>query len=179
MEFEYTLKIPKERIAVLIGKKGQTKKFLEDNTNTSIDIDSKEGDVNFKGEDSLKMFTLREVVKAIGRGFNPELAQLLLKQDYVLEIIPLLDHLKNKNHLERVKGRIIGAEGKSRDIIEKLTDTFISVYGKTVSIIGQSQDVVIAKRAIESLITGSPHSNVYKFLEKNKVQKRKRELLDW
>ncbi|MFT4260939.1 MAG: KH domain-containing protein [Candidatus Woesearchaeota archaeon] len=179
MEFNYELKIPKDRIAVLIGKEGAVKEELELLTGINIDIDSKEGDVKLKGENSLNLYALKEVILGISRGFNPDIAQLLLKQDYVLDIIPLLDYIKNKNHLERIKGRVIGAKGKSRQTIESLTDTFISVYGKTIAIIGRSENVVSAKQAVESLLQGSPHSNVYRFLEKNRVRLKQRELEDW
>lgn len=178
MEYSYELKIPKERIAVLIGKDGGVKQELEELTSTKLDIDSKEGDVVIQGEDSIKMYALKEVIKAIGRGFNPEIARLLLKQDYVLEIIPLLDYLK-KSHLERVKGRVIGAGGKARNTIERLTDTFIVVYGKTISILGESEGVVAAKKAIESLIAGSPHANVYKWLEKNRKKMKEKQIAEW
>lgn len=178
MEYSYELKITKERIAVLIGKDGEVKKELEDLTGTQIDIDSKEGDITIKGSDSINMYALKEVIKAIGRGFNPDIARLLLKQDYVLEIIPLLDYLK-KSHLERVKGRVIGAAGKSRNTIERLTDTFIVVYGKTISILGESDGVINAKKAIESLIAGSPHANVYKWLEKNRKKMKEKQISEW
>jgi ribosomal RNA assembly protein len=125
------------------------------------------------------MYALREVVKAIGRGFNPEIARLLLKQDYSLEVINLLDFVKNKNHFERIKGRVIGAEGKSRQTIENLTGTFISVYGKTISIIGDPEGVVSSKKAVESLLQGSPHSNVYRWLEKNNRVLKEKQIKDW
>ena len=179
MEFQHDLKIPKERIPVLIGTKGEVKKDLEDVSGASIDVDSKEGDVKIKGSDSLKIYMLRDVITAIGRGFNPEIAKYLIKQDYVLDVIPLLDYVKNKGHLDRIKGRVIGAKGKSRETIEKLTGTNISVYGKTISVIGFAEHVIIAKKAIESLLIGSPHANVYKFLEKSRVKTRQKEMLDW
>jgi ribosomal RNA assembly protein len=179
MEFNYDLKIPKDRIAVLIGKEGSIKLELESQTGISIDVDSKEGDVRIKGENSLNLYALKEVILAIGRGFNPDVAQLLLKQDYVLDIIPLLDYVKNKGHLDRIKGRVIGAKGKSRSAIETLTETFISVYGKTIAIIGRSENVISAKKAVESLLQGSPHSNVYRFLEKNRTRLKQKELEDW
>lgn len=179
MEFTYELKIPRERIAVLIGRDGEIKQELEDITKTKLNIDSKEGDVTLVGEDSINLYALREVVKAIGRGFNPEIARLLLKQDYVLEVLPLMDYVKSKNHLERVKGRVIGANGKSRETIEQLTDTFICIYGKTISIIGLPEDIVSSKKAIESLLRGSPHSNVYRWLEKNRKNKKTQEIKNW
>lgn len=179
MEYAYELKIPKERVAVLIGKNGEVKQEFEEFTSSKIDVDSKEGDVKITGNDSIKLYSAREVVKAIGRGFNPEIARLLLKQDYSLEIISLQDYVKNKkNHFERVKGRVIGREGKARGMIEQLTDTFISVYGKTVSIIGDSEGVFLAKKAVESILQGSPHNNVYMFLEKARKRRKEEELKD-
>jgi len=169
-EFAYHIKVPKERIAVLIGKQGETKKKIEDETRTKIDVDSKEGVVTVSGEDAILLYSTRDIIKAIGRGFNPEVAMQLIKQDYIFDVIILPDQDK-KNHLQRVKGRIIGKEGKSRALIEEYTDTFISVFGKTIAIIGRAEDVPVSRKAIEMLIMGSPHSNVYKWLERRKADK--------
>lgn len=179
MEYSLEIKIPKERVAVLIGKNGETKKELEEFTSAEIFVDSKEGDVKITGKDSLRMYAVREVIRAIGRGFNPEIAKLLFKQDFVLEIIPLLDFVKHKGHFERIKGRVIGANGKSRETIENLTGTYISVYGKTVGVLGRAEDVVISMKAIESLLQGSPHANVYKLLEKNRRVQKEKDAIDW
>lgn len=167
-EFSYALRIPKERVAVLIGKKGETKNELEELTGIEIDVDSKEGEVTITGNDAIKLYTIREVIKAIARGFNPDVAKNLLKQDYVYEQISIKDYAKTQNHLLRLKGRVIGAEGKSRKTIEELSEADISVYGKTIGIIGRADNVDIARRAVQSLLTGSPHSNVYKWLEKKR-----------
>lgn len=167
--YSYTLKLPRERIAVLIGAKGEVKRELEDATHAKLSIDSTEGDVTLSGSDTLGLFIAREVVRAIGRGFNPEIAKLLLKADYVFELMNLTDYSgKSKNYLERVKGRIIGSAGKSRRVIEELTETYVTVYGKTVGIIGLAANVGIARRAIESLIAGSMHATVYRWLEKQR-----------
>ena len=173
-EFAYEIKIPKNRIAVLIGKKGQIKKQLEEVTKTKINIDSKEGDVSVTGNDALLLYCTRDIIKAIGRGFNPDIAMLLLKQDYTFEVINLPD-FDNPAQFRRIKGRIIGTQGKSRRLIEEHTDTYISVYGKTVALIGRSDTCSIARRAVEMLIKGSPHSNVYKWLEKMRRELKRRE----
>ena len=141
-EFVYELKIPKDRLAVLIGKDGITKDTIEGETKTKINVDSKEGDVFIKGEDALSLYAAREIVLAIGRGFNPEIAMMLLKQDYVFEKIDVTEFAgKSKEALQRLKGRVIGKEGKSRALIEDLTECYISVYGKTISIIGLAENV--------------------------------------
>ena len=112
--FIHEIKIPKARIAVLIGTDGKTKKQLEEDTKTDIDVDSKEGLVTISGKDAVNLYTVREVILAIGRGFSPETATLLLKQDYVIEVISLDEFADKKKKLERVRGRVIGKKGKSR-----------------------------------------------------------------
>ncbi len=166
--YNYEIKVPRDRIAVLIGKNGEVKKHLEEVTKTKISIDSDEGDVLVAGEDAISLYTVREVIKAIARGFNPDIAQVLLKGDYALEIIDIGDFARTKNDNLRLKGRVIGSEGKSRRVIEELTETDISVYGKTISIIGLPENVAVAKKAVESLLQGSVHAGVYHWLEKQR-----------
>ena len=168
--YNYELKIPKNRVAVLIGKKGEVKKELEEETKTKINIDSEEGDVFVEGKDAIGLLSVREVIKAIGRGFNPEVAKLLLKQDYAIEIIQIPG--TKKNQFKRIKGRVIGSEGRCRRTIEDLTKCYISVFGKTVSVIGPVERIVFARRAIEMLFQGSPHSKIYKMLEKTQREIR-------
>ena len=176
-EYNYELKIPKERIAVLIGKKGVIKREIEASTKTKLNIDSKEGDVLIYGEDAMGIFTAREVIEAIARGLNPEFARLLLKTDYVLVIVDIKDFAgKNNETALRLKGRVIGKDGKSRKTIEFFTETKICVYGKTIGIIGKPEGVESARRAVESLLKGAPHGNVYKVLENKKRELTIKEL---
>ena len=157
-EYSYELKVPKNRVAVIIGKEGTVKRDLEESTKTKLTIDSKEGDVFVSGEDALGLYTAREIIKAIGRGFNPEIAKLLLKQDYVFEVVDLREFVgKSKEAMLRLKGRVIGREGKSRKLIEELTETNISVFGKTIGIIGSPDTAANARQAVESLLKGSTH----------------------
>ena len=168
MENVFELKIPKERVAILVGKKGSIRKRIERETESVLDIDSHEGIVTITGEDPVLLLTANDVVKAIARGFNPDIALQVLKHDTVFEIIELAAVSKNKNDLQRLKGRIIGEKGKSRRTIEELTETYISVYGKTASIIGSMEGVAICKKALTMLVNGSPHASVYHMLERER-----------
>ena len=176
-EFAYELKIPKERVAVLIGKDGEVKNHIENETCVSLDINSEDGDVVIKGKDALKLYATQDVVKAIGRGFNPEIAILMLKPDYTFDMLDIMEFARTKKDMLRLKGRIIGADGKSRKTIEDLTETHICVYGKTVGIIGEISNVGSARRAIESLLSGSPHANVYHWLEKQRRDRKRDEIV--
>lgn len=178
-EYSYELKIPNERVAVLIGKNGEVKKSIEADTKTKIKVDSREGDIFIYGKDALGLYTCREVVRSIGRGFNPDIAKLLLKQDYTFELISLSEYAgKSKNTALRLKGRVIGREGKSRKLIEDLSEAYISVYGKTIGIIGSPEEASMAKKAVESLLSGSTHANVYKWLEKKRRELKKRKITE-
>jgi ribosomal RNA assembly protein len=160
------VKIPKERIAVLIGEKGNDKRRIQRRTNTKIIISSKEGDVLIEGEDSLNVVIARDIVRAIGRGFNPDIALALSNEENSFELLNIQDFVgKAKNQNIRIKSRLIGTNGKCRRSIENLTGTSIVVFGKTVGIIGTIEGVSLARRAIEKLITGSPHNKVYKWIE--------------
>ncbi|MBI2646915.1 KH domain-containing protein [Candidatus Woesearchaeota archaeon] len=179
VEYSYELKVPKSRVAVIIGKKGSMKKEIEEATKTKLNIDSKEGDVFLSGEDAIGLYTAREIIKAIGRGFNPEVAKLLLKSDYVFDIVDLGEYVKSKDTIIRLKGRVIGKEGKSRKLIEELTESNISIFGKTISIIGLPEYAANAKQGIELLLRGSRHAIVYRWLERRRRELKRKAILEW
>ena len=154
-----TIKIPEERVSVLIGTRGSTKRKIQRRTTTKISISG--GDVTMEG-DAIDVLDAENMVKAIGRGFSPENAILLLNEENTLSIIDLP---KGESAQKRIKSRLIGTNGKSRRNLERLTGTRISVYGKTVSLIGKYDNVDLAEQAINKLIKGVSHRFVYEFLE--------------
>lgn len=176
-EFSYELRIPKERVAVLIGKKGETKRSIEHETKTKLTINSQEGEIRIVGEEALLLYLAREMIRAIGRGFNPDIARQLLKQDYAIEFISISDFARNPNDLERLRGRVIGEGGKSRRTIEELAQVNICVFGKTIGIIGPADYIADARKSIENLLTGSSHAHVYKILERKRRERRHKELI--
>lgn len=169
------VKIPMERIAVLVGKNGIVKKRIE-KKNVTLDIDSTTGDIKISAEDSLQELTAENVVRAIGRGFSPENAFLLFNDEYYFELFDIRDWVgKKPGQVKRVAGRIIGKEGKSRRVIEDLTDAHLSVYGHTIEIIGRIDELQAARRAIEMLLEGASHPSVYRFLEKERKRRKLKE----
>ena len=174
------LKIPKERVGVIIGKDGATKEHIENMTKIELDIDSETGNVTIaptkEMEDPLSVWKARYIVKAIGRGFSPETALKLLDDEIILDIINLQDFVgKSKKAVMRQKGRIIGREGRTKEIIKEMTDVDISIYGKTVSLIGDMERIQIAKEAVEMILEGVRHKSVYAFLEKKKQELKRKE----
>lgn len=180
---EIRVKIPKDRIGALIGRKGFTKAKIEELTGAEIVVDSDTGEVLIRFpktlEDPLMPMKLESVVRAIGRGFNPEIALKLLQDDHVLEVIDIRRFVgASKNALKRMRGRLIGEGGKARFYIEGRTNTHISVYGHTVSIVGRIYDVAAAREAILSLLEGSTHSTAYRAMEKKIAEMSRKAMLD-
>ena len=154
------IKIPKKRLDELKSKKRELNK-LQKLTNTKISINE---DIIIDGE-GIDIFQTKNILKAFGRGFSIDDSLYLLDEEYSLEIINLKDYTKSKNRMIVLKSRIIGTKGKTKKYIEQYTNTKISIYGKTISIIGKWDKVNIAKKAILMLIEGCSHTTLYKWLE--------------
>lgn len=159
-----TVRIPDERISVLIGKNGKTKSRIEDCTRCKISVS--DGQVSVEGE-PMDEWAAKDIVQAIGRGFNPEKALMLVQPDNVYESIDLSEFASTPKSKIRIRGRLIGEKGRTRRFIERNTGAMMSVYGKTVSLIGPFDCVNLAHQAVQMLISGSRHSTVYRFLERS------------
>jgi ribosomal RNA assembly protein len=178
-------KIPKDRIGALIGPEGTVKSGIEKKLGIELTIDSESGDVTItlspEAQDPSVLFRAKEVITAIGRGFSPDRAfRLIRDEDAAMEVIDLREIFgRSESELQRVKGRIIGQEGKTRRIIEELTDAEISVHGHTVSIIADSDEMEIARQAVQMLLRGSQHSTVYNFLNRKRRDLKRKKLELW
>lgn len=174
------MKISKSRIPIVIGKEGETKNKIEKNLSVKINIDSKTGDCEIlpvmdgPNHNPLNVFTAQKILNAINRGFNPNKAIKLLEEPYELEVFNLLTVLgKSDKRIKRMKGRIIGRNGEMRREIEKFADCFISVHGKTISIIADYENLQVARKAVKMILNGMPHHTVIKFLEDKYKEKQK------
>jgi ribosomal RNA assembly protein len=179
------MRIPKERIGVLVGPEGKTKRNIEEKLSVELQIESGTGDVTIilaeKNEDPSVLFRAKDVITAIGRGFSPEHAFRLIRDDEaILDVIDLRTVFgRSESDIKRVKGRIIGMNGKTRRIIEELTDTNVSVYGHTVGIIGTVEQANAAREAVQMLVRGSLHSTVYRYLHRKRRELKKKMLELW
>lgn len=149
--------VPQERIKVI--KDGKTRSNISKSLNVKLTF--QENSVTIEGE-GIELFQAKNIVKAIGRGFSPENAFRLLKEDETLETIELNQF--NDSRLKIIKSRLIGTNGKTWRMIEKCSGCSLSVYGKTVSLIGDYEQLNIAREAVQMIIRGSKHSKVYGFL---------------
>ena len=172
-----SIRIPEDRVGALIGKNGAAKKMLEERSGIRLDI-TKDGEVTFddekEGVDALNALKIMDVIKAVGRGFNPDKALKIMDDDDIyLEMIDIKDAVGDRqSQVQRARGRLIGRDGKTRKLIEDLADVDMCVYGNTVSLLGNSISLPIAKQACVMLLHGSEHSTVYHYLESQRPRLR-------
>jgi ribosomal RNA assembly protein len=179
------VRIPKERVGVLVGPDGKVKQNIEEKLMVELQVESESGGVTIvlskRTNDPSLLFRAKDVVTAIGRGFSPEHAFRLLRNDE--DIFDFIDFRaifgRSESDIKRVKGRIIGANGKTRKLIEELTDASVVVYGHTVGFIGAFEQVEVARNAVQMLIDGSQHHTVYKYLQRKRSEFKKQRLELW
>jgi len=127
--------------------------------------------ISLRGSE-LNEYLVEKVIQAIDFGFRVDDALLLMNDDFVLEFIEVKEHTRRKN-LKEVRARIIGTGGKARKTIENLTGSEIVIHNNTVGVIVDSVHLDSVVQGIESLIQGAKHGNVFAYLEKQNVSRRK------
>ena len=178
------VRIPKDRVGILIGEEGKVKKYIEERLNVKIDVDS-EGSVTItlteKAPDPSVLLKAKDVVTAIGRGFAPEATYRLIRnEDEIFDMIDLRQVFgRSESDVKRVKGRIIGTDGKTRRLIEELTEANVAVYGHTVGFIGSFTQVDAARNAAQMIIEGCQHQTVYRYLQRKRTELKKEKLELW
>jgi len=178
------VRIPKERVGIVIGPEGKVKQYIEQKLQVKIDVDT-EGSVTItlieNASDPSLLLRAKDVVTAIGRGFSPEVAfRLVRNEDDIFDLIDLrVIFGRSESDIKRIKGRIIGAEGKTRRLIEELTEADVVVYGHTVGIIGSFEESDAARNAVQMIIEGCEHHTVYNYLQKKRTELKKQKLQLW
>jgi len=166
------VKVPDDRIGVLIGQGGETMREIEARAEVRLDIDSESGNVAIeKVGDPVKGLKGPDIVKAIGRGFAPAAALDLLDDDMMIfEIVDIGAATRNKRDLRRQKGRLIGENGRTRELMEELTGASVTIYGSTLATIGGPKQVEAVREAAEMILDGAPHGAVYSMLEERRQE---------
>jgi len=136
-----------------------------------VKISFRKGSVAIKGNE-LNEFLVEQIIRAVDFGFYVDDALLLTNENFVFEFISIKENTRRKN-LGDVRSRVIGTDGKAKRTIEKLTGCIIVINENTVGIIVDSIHLDSVVQALESLIRGAKHGNVFAYLEKQNISRRK------
>lgn len=169
------VRIPEERLPVLIGTGGAVKRALESRSQTHIEIDPDDQTIRISappGRDPMGVLKARDVAVAVGRGFSPERAFRLLREDTYLMVVSMKEASgkRTKEAMRRLRARLIGASGKARSRMEELSGCSLSIYGASVALIGTAEQLERGTRGVQMLLRGSEHSSVFGYLNRARRQ---------
>ena len=144
----------------------KNKKRLEAKLKVKITNRGKEVYISGKPLDE---YTAAKVIDALNFGFRYTDAISIKENDFIFEIINIKDHTK-RHDLIRIRARIIGKEGNTKNTLENLTSCFIELKDNEVGIVGPPEYIENAQQAIISIIKGAKQGNVYGVLERNQIK---------
>ncbi len=166
-------------------RKAYTSGFLEkvqekglkvklDRENQTIEFYAEDPFVELKGKDVLTAFTQSEGSIDLNRAIG------LFSEDTYLKVIDLGEiYNDNEKTITRILSRIIGTNGKTKLIIEEITESSITIYKDKIFIIGFLEEIHLAHEAIDSLMAGTTHKKVYTFLERGRRKIREEKMRLW
>ena len=126
----------------------------------------------------VKIWISKKMVVAFSMGFDLSYCLKLKKEEYSFELLDVRNFGKDtKKDIIRLKGRVIGSEGKCKKNLEMKTETHISVSGKRIGIIGEIEKVELCKNTLEMILNGAKHSTAFKALEKALLIRKKAEFM--
>lgn len=173
---ELLARIAKDRIGVLIGKGGDTKRAIEEEAGCQLHIDSDSGEISAHwNDDSDPIIRLKmpDLIRAIGRGMSPNRAIQLLDDNVHLRMYDIREWVgRQPNQIRRMRGRVIGRDGRIRELVEELSGVEIVVYRSTILVVGDIESLSVGSAAVERLLGGAEHGTVLKFLEKEKRRQK-------
>ncbi|MFH1503463.1 MAG: KH domain-containing protein [Candidatus Diapherotrites archaeon] len=144
----------------------KNKKKLEEELNVEITNRGKEIYISGEPEDE---YTAEKVIESLEFGFPFSTAIHIKKEDLIFEIINIKDYTNQKN-LKRVRGRIIGKDGKTIKTISNLSMCNLEMKDNKIGIIGDPECIENAEEACKLLLKGSKQANVYAYLEKHRIE---------
>jgi ribosomal RNA assembly protein len=155
------IKLYIEKLPRIIKNKKQLEKAL------NLKISNRGKEVYIEGTPENE-YLGEKVIEAINFGFPISHALTIKQKELMFEIINIKDYTKRKD-LERIRGRIIGKQGRTLKTISQVGDCFLEIKDNEVGIITSPENMKKMQESIVNLIQGSKTSNVYKRLEKTKT----------
>ncbi len=168
--YSITLKYPKDTLRKVL----RIKKRIESNLGVKLVIDLNSEILTIQTEkNAYVLYEVKDIVDAIDVGFRSDIAMLLALDNFRKDAIDVKSVSRNKKDLRRIMSRIIGKEGYARKKIEDLCEVFLAINDKRgiVYIIGEEENVDLAKEALKLLISGKKHKTVYDFIIRHKPKK--------
>ncbi|PJE81589.1 hypothetical protein COU58_01435 [Candidatus Pacearchaeota archaeon CG10_big_fil_rev_8_21_14_0_10_32_42] len=150
-----------DKVARIIKNKKKLEKILK------VKITNSGKEVTFEGTPEGE-YEAEKVLDALNLGFSFSDAISIKEKEFEFDKINIREFVRRGNNMEKIRGRIIGRNGKVLSALSQLTKCSIELKNNEVGIIGNPEDIKSAIDSLIHIIQGGKHSNVYKGLEKRK-----------
>lgn len=104
---------------------------------------------NDKTFDPFIIIKARDVCSLMSRGISFEQAKRVLDDGVFSDVIKIGNLVKDVEKFKRRRQRILGPEGATLKALELLTNTYIFIQGKTVSVIGDVKGIKTVRGIVE------------------------------
>ncbi|KAL0479633.1 KRR1 small subunit processome component, partial [Acrasis kona] len=91
----------------------------------------------------------RDMLNLMARGVSLQQARRVLEDDVFSDVVKIGNLARNHATFVRRRQRLLGPDGATLKALELLTDTYIFIQGKTVSVIGGVKSLKVVRRIIE------------------------------
>ncbi|MEK6918556.1 MAG: hypothetical protein AABW73_00810 [Nanoarchaeota archaeon] len=140
--------------------------ILQKTLGVGLEVSANQVTINGKEEN---IYDCEKVFEALEADYEIQIALLLANPEYLMETMHIRDYSRRTN-IADVRARIIGTKGKTKKLMEKLSDSVMKIKGNTIYIIGIAEEIRATMTAVEKLIRGSAQGKVYGFLERSRTQ---------
>lgn len=147
-----------DKIARVIKNRKKLEKILK------VKITNKGREVTFEGSPEDE-YDAGRVIEALDMGFSFSDAISIKEKELEFDKLNIKDFARRGN-LEKIRGRIIGKNGKVLAALSQLTKCSLEMKNNDIGIIGNPEEIKPAIDSIIHLIQGGKHSNIYRGLEK-------------
>ncbi|MCX8199891.1 MAG: hypothetical protein N3G76_00290 [Candidatus Micrarchaeota archaeon] len=147
----------------------------------SLYFNPKDLTVEFESEDPFIELKGKDVLIALGTGGVPYRDALrLFSDELILKVVDISEISgDNERDVHRIMARIIGTDGKTKKIIEQITEVSMTVQESRIYLIGTLEGVSLASDAIDAIVRGAPHKKVYRLLESGRRKIREEKMKLW
>ena len=148
----------------------EQKKFIDAINKAGVSLSFKGNLVIIESKSAVSVLLAKNALTAFNRGFDAKTSLLLLDENYDLAVLNIGNYANSQKRQIGLKGRIIGSRGVIKQRLSNATSCYIKIFGKTVSIIGNYQNLNIAVEAVEMLLNGAKHDRVFLMIDKRKLE---------
>jgi len=127
-------------------------------------------------EDFYSIYKIEKVIKGIKANFSIDVCEKIFREEYdILEFDLKKVSDKKLNHLRRIKGRLIGENGKAIKELESRTGAKISITDRYLYIAGDFVSIQSAYFVLNKLVGGMSHNKAFEIATELKELFKNRE----